>query len=175
MLFPVNGHYYDFINVSLSWNNAATAAQQQTYLGVAGHLTTLTTATEQSFVYDQIFLPNLPVATEAYAAWLGGYQPPASVEPAGSWTWITGESWNYVNWGEGEPNNGVGFISGAEDKLAMWGNGYWNDFVGSTFGSPNVGPIGYLVEFDVVPEPCLLTLLGVSAVVLTIVRRRKDC
>ena len=170
--FPGNGHYYDFMNVSLSWDDANVAAQQQIYLGVAGHLATVTTAAEQSFVYNQIYRPNIPVATDAYATWLGGYQVPASAEPAGGWTWATGEIWNYVNWGTGEPNNGVGFGLEPEDKLVMWGTGFWNDFVAGSFGAPGVGPIGYLIEFDTVPEPSALALTGFGAVVLTVIARR---
>lgn len=160
--------------MSLSWDSANTAAQQQTYLGLAGHLTTVTTVAEQSFVYTQIYQPNVPATTDAYAAWLGGYQPANSAEPAGGWTWTTGEIWNYENWGTGEPNDGVGFSLGAEDKLAMWGTGFWNDFVATSFGAPSVGPIGYLVEFNVVPEPSILTLIGLGAVALTIVARRNE-
>ena len=41
------------------------------------------------------------------------------------WQWVTGDSWNYTNWGSGEPNSGW-----TESKLEMvwWlGNGVWND------------------------------------------------
>jgi hypothetical protein len=164
-LFPDNGHYYDFINTSLDWDNANAAAQQQTFLGFSGHLATISSAQEQSFVYDQIYRPHLPALTIEYATWLGGYQIAGSPEPAGGWVWSTGETWNYSNWGAGEPND-----FGGEYKLAMWGTGLWNDYVGDKFGAPNVGPIGYLVEFEV-PEPSAFALLGLGGTTLLMFRR----
>jgi hypothetical protein len=65
--------------------------------------------------------------------WLGGYQPPNSSEPAGNWTWISGEPWGWTKWwtGSNEPNNGC---SGHEDYLVMLTqapesgpSGWWND------------------------------------------------
>ena len=41
----------------------------------------------------------------------------------GVWRWITGESFSYSNWNEGEPNNGLG----AEHCLELYEGPGWND------------------------------------------------
>jgi hypothetical protein len=55
---------------------------------------------------------------------LGGYQDRMSAEysePAGGWRWITGEPWNFTNWGSGEPNDAYnGHGDPGEDYLSSW-------------------------------------------------------
>jgi hypothetical protein len=103
---------------------------------------------------------------------LGGIQTNGAVEPAGGWTWITGEPWNYTNWSAGQPDNGFGtdenrlhFFSG----LGSTPGATWND-LGQN--DPNLG--GYVIEHDPVPvvaatnlayfpEEPLKTLVGDNA------------
>jgi len=67
------------------------------FKGVHGHLATITSSAENAFISTQLGTTQF--------AWLGGEQPPGSLEPDGGWQWITGEPWVYTNWDIGEPNN----------------------------------------------------------------------
>ncbi len=158
---PANGHYYDLIPGAYTWTNARAAAQAQTYLGLQGHLATITSSVENAFVNG---------LGDVQALWLGGYQLPGSQEPAGGWVWITGEAWSYTNWEPGEPNN----VNGIEDKLQYHvyggpGNRHWND---NDDSGGSIGPPGYVVEFEAVPEPSVVIGLAFAAVVVG-TRRRK--
>ncbi|MEK7407517.1 MAG: post-COAP-1 domain-containing protein [Acidobacteriota bacterium] len=143
---PSNGHYYLRVDTAgINWSAAEAAAEATTFQGIRGHLATITSAQEDQFVAS--LFSDLALGT----TWLGGFQPPGSVEPAGGWHWITGEPWNYSNWAPwGEPSNG----DGREDVLGMYlgfewaeGHGKWNDFWAEATGSW-MGPFSYVVEFD---------------------------
>jgi hypothetical protein len=155
-----NGHYYQVVvNNHISWTTAGTNAAGMTFSGVQGHLATITSAGENTFVNTLMGVgPN----------WIGGYQVPLSSEPAGGWTWITGEPWSFTNWGPGEPNNDFGI----EDRLVMGtvepGISSWGDL-------PDDGGFaairGYIVEYEPVPEP--LSILALAAGITAIVGRRR--
>jgi len=139
---PANGHGYLRIDVDagITWTDANAAAIAMNYMGGPGHLATITSAAEQSFV-----VANLGARR---GLWLGGIQPPGSPEPAGGWTWITGEPWSYTNWSSGEPNELFTFFNNlTEDRLIFWGtSGLWNDLAEAN-NRPNDAN-GYIVEFE---------------------------
>ena len=106
-LDPLNGHYYQIISPAggIDWADARASAASMTFMGVSGHLATITSAAEDEFVLS-LFDPNSP----AGQAWIRGIQPAGSPEPGGGWQWITGETWSFTNWyvaanGSTEPNN----------------------------------------------------------------------
>lgn len=155
VLNPENGHYYAEVTVAdrVRWLKAAEDAQDLEFMGVRGHLATLTTASENAFV-----VANLPTAVRDLY-WLGGYQLDESVEPAEGWVWVTGEAWTYTNWEQlrPEPNNGG---STGENRLSLWRFNYedppfpelfplgvWNDEPDWYAG------LGFVVEFPVEPPP----------------------
>lgn len=130
---PANGHYYELISDQVAWLVARDAAESRTFVGMPGHLATITSAEEQTFV--ALSFPGVDV-------WLGGFQPLGSPEPDGNWQWVTGEPFSYTHWWGGGPNN----YGGTEDCLEMntepfWG-GYWNDLAGSNNRA-------YIIEYDV--------------------------
>jgi hypothetical protein len=84
-------------------------------------LATLTSAQENDFVFELINAPQFWYRGE-FGPLIGGYQPPGSPEPAGGWTWVTGELWSYSNWAGGQPDN-----AGGEDGLHFWAGNHWND------------------------------------------------
>jgi len=93
-------------------------------------LASITSQAEQDFVDE--FLLNAGLRSQF---WIGGYQVSAKPEPdpAAGWRWVTGEPWDYTNWGFVEPNN-AGDI---EDYLTTSPNYGWNDegtAVGSVYG-----------------------------------------
>ncbi len=149
VLNPVNGHYYDAVQVpgGISWSQADAAARSSFFLGWRGHLATITGAAENSFI-----LGSFPAVLDGY--WLGGYQDPLAPdygEPAGGWRWVTWEPWQYTNWCCGEPNDcylGCNpYVNEDSLHFANWtGDGTWNDAPGAPPRSS--WPGGYVVEFE---------------------------
>ncbi len=142
VLNPANGHHYQVVPGSFTWDQAKAAAETMTFLGVSGHLVTFDDLAEDQWVYFTLNGGSLG------NAWIGLYQDmmdPGYVEPAGGWKWVTGEPMTYSNWGSGEPNNS----GNAEHYAGYWPADKWNDYTVSD------GAVGrYVVEFD--------TLAGLS-------------
>jgi hypothetical protein len=114
------------------------------YLGLPGHLVTITSPAEDNFVLSL-------VVTAGGEVWAGGFQSPGTetVATAG-WTWVNGEGTfpgvtsgsPYTNWLPGEPNDYYG--PGSEQWLGLGfkRNFAWNDEGDLEF------IIGYAVEFE---------------------------
>jgi hypothetical protein len=138
VVWPGNGHTYEAIVVSggITW-----PAAQQAAMTAGGHLASITSAAENSFVFSLLSDPLCWYGGSGL--WIGGIQPPGSPEPAGGWQWSTGEPFSYSNWGAAEPNN-----AGGEDRIHYWQNSaQWNDL---NFGSflP-----GYVYEYSPPSSP----------------------
>jgi hypothetical protein len=170
---PANRHYYQALSGDMPWTSARDSAANITYMGSQGHLATISSAEENNFIYSLVysrFFTNYPGITgKGDWVWLGGYQPDGSLEPAGSWTWVTGESFDYTNWDSGQPSDSQGGGL-AQNFLLMWHGGSWNDAAGP-FNGNDVS--GFIVEFEPVPEPCTTALLGVSGLAGWFVKRRR--
>jgi hypothetical protein len=133
---PANGHYYQAVPGTIAWTQAKALAESATFNGAPGHLATVSDASENLFL-DAM----LGVNTDRY--WMGGFQDmssPSYSEPAGGWTWVTGEPFTYTAWKAGEPND----FGGTEHYLAFDnGPAEWNDApVDWVFNA------GYLIEFE---------------------------
>ena len=163
-----NGHYYEYVSDSTTWNEALSLAATSYYNGMQGYLATITSQGEQDFLRQ-----NFP-----YVAWIAGSDEwdPASENDEGVWKWMagpeTGQQINFFAWASGEPNN----CCGGEDYLQFhWVNdGGWNDHGGPGNASQRNG---YLVEYSPntphnIPEPTTLILLG-SGLAAIGWRRRK--
>lgn len=169
-----NGHYYDVVRITgndHSWSVAN--AQAQGLTGPTGspvHLATLTSAAENEFVFSLVDDPTfwrIDGAGNNEGPYLGGFQALGSPEPAGSWQWVTGESWDYTAWSPGEPNNS----GGNEDVLVFFGAGNsrtprWNDG-----GNLSNSIIEYYVV-ESVPEPG--TMVALAAALGGLVARRRN-
>ncbi len=120
------------------------------YGGYEGHLVTITSQAEDTFVGNLVQSTSLPGQGEV---WAGGYQNPVTelVATAG-WTWVNNEgtfpgvdsSAPFANWNPGEPNDAYG--AGSEQYLGLNLNG---SDVGGFNDEGNLYYIsGYVVEFD---------------------------
>jgi Lectin C-type domain len=147
-LWEGNGHYYLIVNQEATWQQARLLAASMEFMGLQGHLATITSAAENTFVTTEL--------GDTAGAWLGGEQRPGSSEPAGGWRWITGEPWAYTNWDEGEPNNtylggwGKDATGQSEERLQYHHDGtHWNDLP----DDPEVVTPRFIVEWDVPAAP----------------------
>jgi hypothetical protein len=169
-----NGHYYEYVNPaatpSITWTEARAAAAARTFMGVGGHLATLTSDAERLFVFDQYHSVPSP------QSWIGGVQAPGAATPAAGWMWVTGEPWGVTDWAPGEPNDWPNTIeNGGEQYLSMLNygggtdptRGAWND------NTDRGVPSAYIVEYPVLPEPASAALIGLAAGVLLPRRPRR--
>jgi hypothetical protein len=109
-----NGHWYQVLAQNLIWPDAKIECEDR-----GGHLATLTSAGENTFV-----LSRLGIGPFAYQ--IGAFQPIQACEPGCLWSWVTGEPWDFTNWFPGEPNDANATVG--EDWSVMWGTtGQWND------------------------------------------------
>jgi hypothetical protein len=159
-----NGHYYDFVrDRGITWTDASAAASSSSFLSTPGHLTTITSAAENAFVFSSFNTPS----SDFRLAWLGASQPAGELVAADNFTWVTGEPFVYTNWASGEPSDSL--VPGAEQYLQMLGlgasgsMGVWND--DENAADPSTFLTGYLVEYPV-PEPATagLALLGLLCI-----------
>jgi len=135
MCNSATNHCYEVVSVAagITWPNAKTAAAAKSYNGFAGHLVTITSAAETSFLVTNGLTPSFH--------WIGGSQALGHIGAATGWSWVTGEPFAYTNWEAGEPNDYYGPAS--EQYLEFWVTpGKWNDQNNTFLQS------GYVVEYD---------------------------
>lgn len=160
---PSNGHYYEFITGSQTWEAARAAAKNRTFNGLQGYLATITSAEENAFVTSK---------TGGSAAWIGG----ADLDVEGSWQWMDGPEAGQVFWTSAcgaalvgncpatgmfnsfnttEPNDYQ--PNGGEDglQLLVGGSGLWNDLPHN-----RTSALPMIVEYS---EPDGSAVTGVSA------------
>ncbi len=128
ILNPANGHRYELVNITTIWSEARVYAENR-----GGYLATVTSQEELDWVYQ-----TFPQAR----FWLGGTDEASE----GNWQWITGEEWDYTNWGKNEPND---LLLEGEDALDMTtlldkSYGLWNDMPMNFLGFVT----SILVEYD---------------------------
>ncbi|MBR5409101.1 MAG: CHAP domain-containing protein, partial [Clostridia bacterium] len=99
---------YEFYEAPMTWTEAKAWCEAK-----GGHLVTITSAQEQSFVEGLISGANMN------GVWIGA----SDTANEGTWEWVTGETFAYSNWDSGEPNN-----DGNEDYGCIYPHtGKWND------------------------------------------------
>jgi len=125
----------------ITWSEAKAACEN-----MGGHLCTITNESEQHFIEQLIDSGT----KDSY--WLGG----TDEADEGNWSWITGEPWEYENWGNGQPSDQnyhpwiVTAGTWIEDYLGItrlyhsWGTtNEWNDY---KTDDPVIG--GYICEWE---------------------------
>jgi hypothetical protein len=110
-----NGNIYELVTDPVSWENAIILSAQKSFLGVAGHLVTITSAAENIALWNKF----------------GGYSPRIALTDSaigGQWVWAAGPEQNQVtsftSWASGEPNN---WINEDSVQLSTREQGKWND------------------------------------------------
>ncbi len=143
----VNGHFYRPISTTATYTNARTLSSQQTFKGQQGYLVTITSSSEDQFIFNNVPQANIWFALTdevVEGQWRIDAGPEAGTliktangQTAGN---IQGQ---YNNWAGGEPNN-----SGNEDyAVTKWGGGsQWNDL-------PNNFSCAYVIEFGTWTNP----------------------
>jgi beta-lactamase regulating signal transducer with metallopeptidase domain len=137
-----NGHFYQAVRMPkpLPWKEADRLAKL-----LSGHLVTITSEAENNFVFRLIDDDTYWYHSYNWRGpWIGAVQPPGSVEPAGGWSWVTGESFTYARWDAQQPNN----FNGTQENRLVFGNQRariptWNDVVEDF---PEV--VSFVVEWD---------------------------
>lgn len=142
VFFADNGHLYEYISSTQTWQGANTAASGLSKYGATGYLATITSQNENDFVAARL----------SNAGWMGASDSGSE----GVWRWAVGpesgtQFWsgasggstfggNYANWGTGEPND-----AGSNEDCGQFlagGSGKWNDLPCTVFTLP-----GYVVEY----------------------------
>ena len=123
-----NGHVYEYVQSPGSWTAANAAAPQRSFLGVTGHLATITSFGENEVV------GSLRGATNDLRGWIG--LTDAAIE--GTFQWVTGEPFSFSAWNTGEPNA----QTAGEDYVEIFAAKLWNDIPDS-----NGFNQGYIVEY----------------------------
>ena len=82
-----NDHYYELIVGTFSFAESLAAAESSTYLGLTGHLVTITSAEEQAFL-DGAFGSDSTNDSELAASiyWIGA----SDSGTEGEWRWVSG-------------------------------------------------------------------------------------
>ena len=166
-----NGHWYQYVPTKTDWLSAEAAAQATSFLGVQGHLATVSNLAEDNFL--------VPLATDnPEFFWLGlTCQATANLGTNGrQFVWVDDSNtivWQggppssggfspsgvFANWSVGEPNNSTG----VENYVIEYTVDHrWNDTNLDRLGDG----AGYVIEYNVVPEPTAIALLGIGATTL---------
>lgn len=185
-----NGHWYRLVEDDTKGWTAAKAAAE----ALGGHLVTITSVGEQTFLNTALFGGISSPGTVATPGLIGSWwigATDAAVE--GTWTWITGETWGpFTNWGAGQPDNNTGAQfggpAGEDYGQFVWRNGWtsplpggWNDAREAGYSGdiaaqfPQLLLRGYIVERTTspfaVPAPGALGLFGLALAALALARR----
>jgi hypothetical protein len=199
--FQHGGHSYLVVQQERTWSGAAADAASRQFAGLAGYLTIIESAAENSAIFDQL-VANIPLAEYAntqapdggngYFVWIAAND--LAVE--GNWIWdgdgdgvgqlfyqgrgnaggmpVGGlyHNWGTYNGGPWEPDNGAG---GLQDAGGIALANYPRGLAGQWNDVRADNTLYYIVEFDAIPEPATVALvLVVTACVSFRTRNRPN-
>ena len=114
-----NGHWYARIDngAIIDWRAAKSSAES-----MGGYLACIGSASENNWIWSTLVQPT----SSGWDAWFGLHQQPASAEPSGGWTWISGEPLTFTSWCGNQPDNSIGYEDFGH-YMTLHGPGCWND------------------------------------------------
>lgn len=156
--FSGNGHYYDVTLSALSYDAAKTAALGQSFMGSTGHLAQWEDSGELDFIASAYY----PLLSGNQSLWLGGESNGRSDPFRYSTGGLADTSRFTIDYFEGDTRSGLGLFN------LNAGAPYFGDYIANNAGGYMVG---YVTEFQPVPEPATCAALGFGA--LGLLRRRR--
>jgi len=214
-LNPANGHYYAFFDASsvgpwyvrpkMSFANALERASQRSHLGTPGHLVTITSQSEQDFIFETYKSlvgypprrnPDKPL-NNFERFWIGASD--AAVE--GEWRWATGPEAGQLFWRGKFEGSALGYHNwhkSSRNPLTFLEPNDWRGNVGEDFGSMVLTIVrGYdsswwndvstvddgssyvprmaVVEYSPIPEPSTLSLIACALLMRFPAARSRKC
>lgn len=169
---PESGRFYEYVEASVTWEQALELASQKTLFGLQGYLATIPNARANEFITTKINADPWVGGSDDYRLInqaLGEERYANQSESEGFWYWVSGPEkgtmfYNhrttttlmYSNWASGEPND---FGSGEQFlQLYSYNQGRWNDL-------PASSRLAYVVAyggFDDDPEVSLMSTKTVN-------------
>jgi hypothetical protein len=142
----VNGHFYRPISTGATYTNARAAALLTTFKGQQGYLVTITSASEDAFIFANVPQSNIWFALTdeaSEARWTIDAGPEKGTLIKINNGHLNGNiPGQYNNWAPGEPND-----SGNEDyAVTKWNGSQWNDL-------PNHFANPYVIEYGTWTNP----------------------
>jgi hypothetical protein len=155
-----NGHYYQFVPDPTYFERANIIARSSEHMGVSGRVASITSPEENLFISNTF-------GDLLEGAWIGARRLFQRHEPYRYWAWP--EETNdlpFENWAPGHPND-----TDPDIHYATFG-ATSNEF-GRHWNGVDFGATGYVIEYNLVPEPStrLLALLGMLGIGLAGWRR----
>ncbi|HOO81799.1 MAG TPA: type I secretion C-terminal target domain-containing protein [Alphaproteobacteria bacterium] len=129
------GSFYQFVSANVDYAAAVAAASATTLNGVAGHLATITSAAENTYVSgllsDDSYISGADIAQN------GTWQWNAGLEAGVQFSDVSGTSVNgmYENWASGQPQVNT------EYNAILYTTGVWHDWVDTSTHS-------YVIEWE---------------------------
>ena len=153
------GSYYVYVDSSVTWTAARTAAAGSNLNGIKGYLATATTLNEFNFIKStslasSFWLGGTDSATPNDWKWVNDEGVPADERDKTFWSGLAGGSAQNgftTFWNAGEPNH---FGSG-EDSLQVTSSGTWNDL-------PSSSTLPYVIEYTPSASSGGLSTLSIS-------------
>lgn len=154
VFFDGTGNYYELVTTNATWEEAESFAAERMLFGIEGHLATLTSQEENTFLLDTF---------GGLSGWIGLSQAAGSIEPDQGFEWVTGEEFDFSAFGGAEPNN-----AGGNEDFVEFFNGNWNDLNATSARR-------YYVEFETngVPEPTSLPAIALGVLLLASCRQKQ--
>jgi len=138
-------HYYCPVAApaGIDWFSASDSSER-----LGGYLATITSQPENDFVFGLvdscIYWYGRPSTYGWAGPWLGARQRDGAPAPDSGWEWVSGETFSFVNWSPGQPND----LGGDQNRLNFGESPFcwlrtWNDVI-----SLDTVIHGYVVELS---------------------------
>ena len=136
-----------------AWDEALSLSPSYSWNGISGHLATVTSETENDFIYEAFVGPRYETTSGSERENANAWIAISDQGTEGTWRWMAGPEEgsiaSFLHWNTGEPND-----SNNEDYAVIhWqdrglGRGRWYDYVNDGY----FGGHHFVVEFEEASE-----------------------